>query len=51
MHSRWRRQRGVTAGQRNTARLHWARNGSIIAYDLPTEARFEPELWGAGVME
>jgi hypothetical protein len=39
------------AGQRNTARLHWARNGAAIVYDLPTEARFEPELWGVGIFE
>jgi hypothetical protein len=39
------------AGQRNVARLHWGRNGAAIVYDLPTEARFEPELWGEGVLE
>ena len=39
------------AGQRNTARLHWARHGAATVYDLPSEARFEPELWGEGVLE
>jgi hypothetical protein len=39
------------AGQRNTARLHWGRHGAAIVYDLPSEARFEPELWGEGVLE
>ncbi|OPZ31159.1 MAG: NHL repeat protein [Lentisphaerae bacterium ADurb.BinA184] len=34
------------AGQRNVARLHWGRNGAAIVYDLPSEARFEPALWG-----
>ena len=38
------------AGQRNVARLHWGRNGAAIVYDLPTEARFEPESWGVGVL-
>jgi len=38
------------AGQRNIARLHWGRNGAAIVYDLPTEARFEPESWGVGVL-
>jgi len=38
------------AGQRNVARLHWGRNGAAIVYDLPTEARFEPETWGVGVL-
>ncbi len=36
------------AGQRNTARMHWARNGAAIVYDLPTEARLEPGTWGVG---
>lgn len=36
------------AGQRNTACLRWGRNGAAIVYDLPTEARFEPESWGIG---
>jgi hypothetical protein len=36
------------AGQRNTARLHWARNGGAMVYDLPSEARLEPETWGVG---
>jgi hypothetical protein len=39
------------AGQRNTSRIHWARNGAAITYDLPTEARFEPELWGLGIFD
>jgi hypothetical protein len=39
------------AGQRNTVRLHWGRHGAALVYDLPTEARFEPELWGEGVLE
>ena len=39
------------AGQRNTARLHWARHGAATVYDLPSEARFEPGLWGEGVLE
>ena len=38
------------AGQRNVASLRWGRNGAAIVYDLPTEARFEPETWGVGVM-
>jgi hypothetical protein len=37
------------AGQRNVARLHWARNGAANVYDLPSEARLEPELWGDGL--
>jgi hypothetical protein len=37
------------AGQRNVCCLRWGRNGAAIVYDLPTEARFEPETWGAGV--
>lgn len=36
------------AGQRNVARLHWGRNGAALVYDLPSEARFEPETWGTG---
>jgi hypothetical protein len=36
------------AGQRNTARLHWGRNGAAIVYDIPTEARLEPGMWGIG---
>ena len=39
------------AGQRNTNRIHWARNGAAITYDLPTEARLEPELWGLGILQ
>jgi hypothetical protein len=39
------------AGQRNTARLHWGRHGAAVVYDLPSEARFEPDLWGEGVFE
>ena len=39
------------AGQRNTARLHWGRHGAAVVYDLPSEARFEPDLWGEGVLE
>jgi hypothetical protein len=38
------------AGQRNVARLHWGRNGAAIVYDLPSEARFEPEMWGTAVL-
>ena len=38
------------AGQRNVARLHWARNGAAMVYDLPAEARLEPETWGWGVL-
>ena len=34
------------AGQRNVARLHWGRNGAANVYDLPSEARLEPEWWG-----
>ena len=34
------------AGQRNVACLRWGRNGASLVYDLPTEARFEPENWG-----
>jgi hypothetical protein len=39
------------AGQRNVARMHWARNGAAMVYDLPSEARLEPENWGLGVFE
>jgi hypothetical protein len=39
------------AGQRNVARIHWGRNGAAMVYDLPSEARFEPETWGIGVFE
>jgi hypothetical protein len=39
------------AGQRNVCCLRWGRNGASIVYDLPTEARFEPETWGLGVLE
>ena len=39
------------AGERNTNRIHWARNGAAITYDLPTEARLEPELWGLGILD
>jgi hypothetical protein len=38
------------AGQRNVCCLRWGRNGASIVYDLPTEARFEPETWGVGVL-
>lgn len=38
------------AGERNVARLHWGRNGAAIVYDLPSEARFEPALWGVGLL-
>jgi len=37
------------AGQRNVARFHWGRNGAAMVYDLPSEARFEPETWGVGL--
>jgi hypothetical protein len=39
------------AGQRNVARIHWGRNGAANVYDLPSEARLEPETWGVGVFE
>ncbi|MCY3018022.1 MAG: hypothetical protein NTW87_03190, partial [Planctomycetota bacterium] len=39
------------AGQRNVARLHWGRNGAAMVYDLPSEARFEPETWGVGLFK
>jgi len=39
------------AGQRNVARLHWGRNGAAMVYDLPSEARLEPESWGWGELE
>jgi hypothetical protein len=39
------------AGQRNVARIHWGRHGAAIVYDLPSEARLDPETWGVGVME
>ena len=39
------------AGQRNVARIHWGRNGAATVYDLPSEARLEPETWGVGVFE
>jgi hypothetical protein len=39
------------AGQRNVACLHWGRNGASMVYDLPSEARFEPETWGIGMLE
>jgi hypothetical protein len=38
------------AGQRNTARLHWGRNGAAMVYDLPTEAQLEPGTWGVGIL-
>jgi len=38
------------AGQRNVACLRWGRNGGIMVYDLPTEARFETETWGVGLL-
>ncbi len=38
------------AGQRNVARLHWGRNGGAMVYDLPSEARLEPETWGTAVL-
>jgi len=39
------------AGQRNVARIHWGRNGAAMVYDLPSEARLEPETWGTGILE
>jgi hypothetical protein len=39
------------AGQRNVARIHWGRHGAAVVYDLPSEARLEPETWGVGVLE
>ncbi|MEI8197639.1 MAG: hypothetical protein WCI73_17225, partial [Phycisphaerae bacterium] len=39
------------AGQRNVARIHWGRNGATLVYDLPSEARLEPETWGVGVLK
>jgi hypothetical protein len=39
------------AGQRNVARMHWARNGAEIVYDLPTEARLDPKNWGWGLLK
>lgn len=39
------------AGQRNVARMHWARNGAEIVYDLPTEAKLDPKNWGWGVLK
>jgi len=39
------------AGQRNVARMHWGRHGAAVVYDLPSEARLEPETWGVGVLE
>jgi hypothetical protein len=39
------------AGQRNVARIHWGRHGAATVYDLPSEARLEPETWGVGVLE
>ena len=39
------------SGQHNTARLHWGRAGGAQVYDLPSEARFEPETWGVGVLK
>jgi hypothetical protein len=38
------------SGQHNTARIHWGRGGAAQVYDLPTEARFQPETWGVGVL-
>jgi hypothetical protein len=38
------------AGQRNVACLRWGRNGAINVYDLPSQAQFEPDTWGAGVL-
>ena len=39
------------AGTVNNARLHWGRNGAAMVYDLPSEARLEPETWGVGVLK
>ncbi|MFZ2658717.1 MAG: sugar-binding protein, partial [Victivallales bacterium] len=39
------------AGQVNNARLHWGRNGAAMVYDLPSEARLEPETWGVGIVK
>jgi len=39
------------AGQRNVACLHWARNSATIVYDLPTEAGFQPDTWGTGILK
>ena len=39
------------SGQHNAACLHWGRAGAAMVYDLPSEARFEPETWGVGVLK
>ncbi len=39
------------AGQRNVARMHWARNGGANVYDLPSEASIEPGTWGWGLIK
>jgi len=39
------------AGQRNVAKMFWARNAAGMVYDTPTEARLEPKTWGIGVLE
>jgi len=37
------------SGTVNVAKLFWARAGAGIVYDLPTEARLEPDRFGVGV--
>lgn len=39
------------AGERNTACLRWGRGGAAHVFDLPVEARFDPDTWGVGVFE
>ncbi len=39
------------AGKVNNARLHWGRNGAAMVFDLPSEARLEPQTWGAGIVK
>ncbi len=36
------------SGTVNNARLHWGRGGAAMVYDLPSEARLEPQTWGSG---
>ena len=39
------------AGQVNAAKMYWGRNAAGMVYDVPSEARLEPDTWGVGIME
>ncbi len=39
------------SGTLNNARFHWGRNGAAMVFDLPSEARLEPETWGTGTIK